>query len=563
MRSTLSAALAAILIGLTGCGSSPDDDGGGSGGGGKGGGGGFSRISSEVDLTYLCDDFAMAIVVNPRQIARSSLLATLPQDELLEEMIEDMQFDPRDIGRLTVFVADGSKSREAARASTGVIFQFGKSVDTEEVLRKMLGDDVTEGTFEGKDYLKRDNAEIPAEYRSEIPVMTGYLPDDRTIVFAEETRLERMLSVERAAGPLADRLRDVDTSKDVTMVVCLDSLRGAIKEASGEISRGMPPFLAPLLKAPDLVETATLTVDLSGSTLVEVDLEANDAKSAEELEPILSTGLGVLRKFYPDARAEIIKNAGPVVTEEMMELADDVVKGISVDKKGDRVVVQLKRPRGLDDLPRLLKPAIAKAREQAQRAVRMNNLRQISIALMQYASSHESFPPVYTTDADGKPLLSWRVLILPYLDRPDLYDQFHLDEPWDSPHNRPLAETVIGIYQNKDADPGYTSLMVFTGEGTPWQAGRDFNFARCKDGTSNTIALVEAGADVAVPWAKPEDLPFDQADPLSAMGKLPSDGFPAAFFDGHVRTIPRSIDPETLRQLIMHDDGQPVDMSEL
>ncbi|NQT37042.1 MAG: DUF1559 domain-containing protein [Planctomycetes bacterium] len=555
MRSTVSAALAAILIGLTGCGSSPDDEGGSGGGGG---GGGFSRLSSEVDLTYLCDDFAMAIVVNPRQIARSSLLATLPQDELLEEMIKDMQFDPRDIGRLTVFVADGSKSREAARASTGVIFQFGKSVDAEEVLRKMLGDDVTEGTFEGKDYLRRGNSEISAEYRSEVPVMTGYLADDRTIVFAEETRLKRMLSVKRAAGPLADRLRDVEPSKDVTMVVCLDSLRGAIKEASGEISRGMPPFLAPLLKAPDLVETATLTLDLSGNTLVEIVLEAQDAKSAEELEPILSTGLGFVRKFYPDARAEIIENAGPVVTEEMLELADDVVKGISVEKKGDRVVVQLKRPQALDDLPRMLKPAMAKARRQAKRT---NNLKLIGLSLHHYHTSHGRLPPVYTADADGKPLLSWRVLILPYLEEKALYDQFHLDEPWDSSHNRPLAETVVDIYQNKKADPGYTSMMVFTGEGSPWNAGRGIGFESIRDGTSNTIAIVEAGADVAVPWTKPEDLPFDENDPRSAMGNPPRDGFSVAFFDGSVRTIPKNIDLKTLRRLIMHDDGQVVDSS--
>ena len=84
----------------------------------------------------------------------------------------------------------------------------------------------------------------------------------------------------------------------------------------------------------------------------------------------------------------------------------------------------------------LLLPAVQAAREAARRAQCTNNLKQIGLAMHNYASANGAFPPAAIYDANGKPLLSWRVLILPYLEQDSLYKQFHLAEPWDSPHNK-------------------------------------------------------------------------------------------------------------------------------
>ena len=87
------------------------------------------------------------------------------------------------------------------------------------------------------------------------------------------------------------------------------------------------------------------------------------------------------------------------------------------------------------------------ARQAAIRSQCVNNEKQIGLAIHNYISVHESFPPAYTTDKAGKPLLSWRVLILPYIEQDALYKEFHLDEAWDSPHNKALIARMPAPYR--------------------------------------------------------------------------------------------------------------------
>ena len=69
----------------------------------------------------------------------------------------------------------------------------------------------------------------------------------------------------------------------------------------------------------------------------------------------------------------------------------------------------------------------------------LNNLKQIAMALQCYHQANGCFPPAYIADKTGKPMHSWRVLILPYLDRDDLYKAYNFTEPWDGPNNKKLA----------------------------------------------------------------------------------------------------------------------------
>ena len=92
----------------------------------------------------------------------------------------------------------------------------------------------------------------------------------------------------------------------------------------------------------------------------------------------------------------------------------------------------------------------------------MNNLKQIALAMLQYENDCKTFPPAYTTDAKGKRLLSWRVPILPYMEQNNLYRQFHLDEPWDSPHNREAHRPDAGTAESpgsKVASQGKTNYF--------------------------------------------------------------------------------------------------------
>src|ERR1700693_4889718 len=128
-----------------------------------------------------------------------------------------------------------------------------------------------------------------------------------------------------------------------------------------------------------------------------------------------------------------------------------------------------------------------------------------------YHSVYGRFPPAVVYGQDGRPLYSWRVLVLPYLEEQALYDQFHLDEPWDSPHNIQLLARMPTTYappgsKKKLAPPYHTFLHVFVGKGTAFESPKGETFTSFTKGTSETILVVEGGE--AVPWSKPEDIPY-------------------------------------------------------
>ena len=191
-----------------------------------------------------------------------------------------------------------------------------------------------------------------------------------------------------------------------------------------------------------------------------------------------------------------------------------------------------------------------------------NNLRQIGLALIQYQDIHKRLPPRVVYSPDGKPLYSWRVLILPYIEETPLYEDFHRDEPWDSPHNKRLLSRVPPVYiapVNRDEPLWFTHYQAFAGRGTgfedtqPIRVPDDF-----PDGTSKTLLVCEAANPV--PWSKPEDLVYEPDKPLPQLGGLYNAGFNAAFGDGSVRLIPRRTKEETIRALVTRNGHERVEL---
>src|SRR5262249_20124770 len=85
-------------------------------------------------------------------------------------------------------------------------------------------------------------------------------------------------------------------------------------------------------------------------------------------------------------------------------------------------------------------PGVSAVRTSANKMKSQNNLKQLALAMHTYASSSGYLPRHAIYSKDGKPLLSWRVAVLPYLEQVPLYRKFKLDEPWDSPHNKALLK---------------------------------------------------------------------------------------------------------------------------
>jgi prepilin-type processing-associated H-X9-DG protein len=200
----------------------------------------------------------------------------------------------------------------------------------------------------------------------------------------------------------------------------------------------------------------------------------------------------------------------------------------------------------------LLLPAVQSAREAARRAQCVNNLKQIGLACHNFHSASNALPQNYT-DKDGKPILSWRVALLPYLEQQELFNKFKLDEPWDSPNNKPLLAEMPALFKcpsRSRGEPTETTYRGFAGPNAVFEDGKTITFADVVDGTSNTFLVAES--DEAVPWTKPDDLHFDpQADPsLCGAGSSHPGGLNALFCDGSVRFIKKSIDINVFKALI-------------
>jgi prepilin-type processing-associated H-X9-DG protein len=210
----------------------------------------------------------------------------------------------------------------------------------------------------------------------------------------------------------------------------------------------------------------------------------------------------------------------------------------------------------------LLLPAVQKAREAAFRTQSSNNLRQIGLALHAYHDSTKHFPPAAIYDKSGKPLLSWRVLILPYVEAGDLYSKFKLDEPWDSEHNKKLLDPMPLIY----AGPGgkkstETAYLAFHGKNAFFEEKEGLKISTFTDGLSKTIAVVEAAQ--GVPWTKPEDLAYDPEKPPPKVGGVCAGGFNALFADGHVTFFPDGkVKPEVMHLLIQRNDGKRIPLDD-
>jgi uncharacterized protein (TIGR03067 family) len=235
-------------------------------------------------------------------------------------------------------------------------------------------------------------------------------------------------------------------------------------------------------------------------------------------------------------------------------------KFVTKEKESHWVYTLKRQPAKAKDEP---KGEDAKLKETRLRCSSV--MHQIMLAMHNYHDKHGHFPHPSICGNDGKPLLSWRVALLPQLGYGELYKQFKLDEPWDSEHNKKLLAQIPKVYAQlgpapKDAQA--TFYQVFVGNGAAFEEKTNITLMDITDGTSATIFLVEAWD--AVPWTKPADLPYDPAKELPKVGGMLRDGlFTFVLGDGSAHTTRNVVDAKLMHALITRNGGEIVDLADL
>jgi hypothetical protein len=177
-----------------------------------------------------------------------------------------------------------------------------------------------------------------------------------------------------------------------------------------------------------------------------------------------------------------------------------------------------------------------------------------------YQSVHGRLPPAVVYGADQKLLLSWRVLLLPHIEQDNLFRQFKLEEPWDSPHNLPLLAKMPTTYaapgrKARIMPPDHTVCHVFVGKGAAFEGREGLHLPDdFPDGVSNTILIIEAGPPV--PWTKPEELVYDPDLPLPELPGIFGSHFRVGMGDGSVRWLGKDVPEATLRAAITRNGGE-------
>jgi hypothetical protein len=276
-------------------------------------------------------------------------------------------------------------------------------------------------------------------------------------------------------------------------------------------------------------------------------IQSQDADAAKELHTGLAQAVEAIGKLPED---NDVKKTIPNVERVLSALLPQVQE--------DRLTLLVDEKMVTD----VLGPVVARVREVAKRMQSTNNMKQIVLAMHNFHDIHGKLPAAYSVDKDGKPLLSWRVHILPFIEQDALYKEFHLDEPWDSEHNKKLIPRMPKIYLSSNNLPegSLTTYLVPVGDATIFPGKDAVAMKDITDGTSNTVLVVDAADKNAVVWTKPDDLKVDLKKPEAGLAVRDGKTFTLAFADGSVRNVTTKVDKKTLWAIFTRNGGEMVDI---
>jgi hypothetical protein len=323
-----------------------------------------------------------------------------------------------------------------------------------------------------------------------------------------------------------------------------------VRRVFRELAPTLPPALGGGSTRPltDGLRWAALGADLPPRQSLRMILQATDAMAARELQALLT---GVAQSVGRQPRVR-----------RLLPEFDKLGRLLTSQVKGDRVVLSLSGKAWEAEMPQLITHLM---KWPAQYPV-SENMTKILLAMHNYHDSYGHFPAVANFGKDGKPLLSWRVHLLPFLGHHDLFKEFRLDEPWDSEHNQKLLPRMPDLYRSFSARlnrAGKTVVVLPVGPQTAFPGGpKALRISDFTDGTSGTVLVVTADDAHAVPWTKPEDLNFDPERPNAGLAHY-SGGYLVGMADGVVSFLSVTVDPKKLLPVFTPGGGEVINRREI
>ena len=416
----------------------------------------------------------------------------------------------------------------------------------------------------------RDAKQLVAALKELLPRKPGnstaWLPkhfavvDGAILAATSKAQLEAFQKSRRDAGacrPDAKEAVSWCASHAAGFVLCADAdSRRVLREMFPRLPEPFEKIDGPFLA--DSLRWAGMTVDFRPKLQVGAMIQMNNAESARVAQTATAEGLKLGKTFFGKEVPYIRDETGAVIVRALELIRPEAEQTAVVLKLGDN-------PEAVAALSDVLGRAAIRV---ASRNHRMNRFKQIGLGFWNYHDAYKTFPAA-VCDKDGKPLLSWRVAVLPYLENNPLYKEFHLDEPWDSEHNLKLIKRMPAVFADPDpavrkgvGDPFKTTYVVPTGEGAVFHGGKAKALKEVSDGLSSTVLAVETVPERAVIWTKPDDWEVDWKNPLDGIRRDDGRPFTCVFCDGSVHILRNNIDPKVWKKLLTAAGGEVVRKSE-
>ncbi len=503
--------------------------------------------TNRVDTEFVPDDAFAGLAIFPKSLAEDPDFDLLPREILTAWGKKELGFDPMLIKQAT-FVLNKMEQFDQL-PQWAAILHF-------EEMQGLAG-----GLINRLEEKKVGGKVVFSGKSQGTPSFLIY--DEATMFVGDEALFDEMITSKRQ-GRLAGLMKQASLRGDLVAFVDLKSVRPMLNQAVEMLPTMLPPAVGDLKQLPNMIDAIELGISMDGRVKTEVVMHSADSEVASEATEIIRSsvefglefGIGVLaaQMDFNDPVQESFVEYAQRVGEEFKSQLQPKLNGkrMSLSLDQELAVVPI--------IVGLALPAVQQSRTSARRVASMNNLRQLNLAASNYHSIHDHFPTQASYDKNGRPLLSWRVHILPFIEEIELYEKFRLDEPWDSQHNRKLIAQMPHFFNSPlvASESGKTVYLGVAGKGMMFNGQEKIALRQVLDGLSNTVFLVEVSPDRAVEWTRPLDYRVNPNNPLDGLGQVNLGGFIVALADGSVSFIDNNIDPESWLKLLTRAGGEIV-----
>ncbi len=512
------------------------------------------RLDAQTDdtLSLITPDALAMVSIRPAHIAQSKSMQRAPLEVITAAGLEYLGLDPLKIERLDLVT--GIPIPGPGGFPIALSITHGEPIDKAVLDRFLPGGPTKE---KGVDLWN-----IP-----ETPEFVLGLKNDRQAIVGPKNQVLRLIKTSPGDGELRKLVSNLGTDAAFQIVVAVEPLRELLVEsAQSPMLDTIPGLVSNLTVVAKTARQLAMRIETGETPKATYMIEGITPSDSTELAQALKNLIRLGMKFglaSMEQQLSVEPGKTPAATlAYLRRLSQEIESHLDFQPNGNRLAVvvegQAMIVAQVGIVVGLLLPAVQASREAARRVSGANNMKQILLAMLNYEATYRELPGNAGPKKGDKPNLSWRVHLLPYMEELALYNEFRMDEPWDSPHNIKLLDRMPAVFRDprSQAPAGHTVYQMPSGTNMILENDKRRRLAHVVDGLSNTIALMVTKDQAAVPWTKPQDFdPVVDRDSIVVHG----DRITIGMMDGSVMQLSSEIPTEALEIMLTINDGKVVD----